>query len=66
MSKPLRRNEKKYRQMFSTKGNDKGVGMGLAISKRIIEDPGGNIRVASSSEKGTTFTVCFSKGMILN
>ncbi len=47
---------------FSTKGNSKGIGLGLAISKRIMEDHGGNIRVASSSGKGTTFAVCFPTG----
>jgi len=34
-----------------------GVGLGLAISKRIIEDHNGKIHVKSQLSKGTTFTV---------
>ncbi len=54
--------DKIFDPFFSTKGNGKGIGLGLAISKRIMEDHGGNIRVASSSGKGTTFAVCFPTG----
>jgi signal transduction histidine kinase len=43
---------------FTTKDKGKGIGIGLAISKRIIEDHDGMISVASSSGEGTTFTVC--------
>jgi PAS domain S-box-containing protein len=49
--------DKIFNPFFTTKGKGKGIGIGLAISKRIIEDHGGNIRVASSSGEGTTFTV---------
>ncbi len=34
-----------------------GMGLGLAISKKIIEDHGGKIKVKSRLSKGTTFTV---------
>jgi signal transduction histidine kinase len=34
-----------------------GIGLGLAISKKIIEDHGGNIKVKSELSKGTTFVV---------
>jgi signal transduction histidine kinase len=37
-------------------------GLGLTISKTIIENHNGNIKVASSLGKGTTFTVCFPAG----
>lgn len=36
---------------------DMGVGLGLAISKRIIEDHSGKIDVESEESRGTTFTV---------
>ncbi len=54
--------DKIFDPFFSTKGNGKGIGLGLAISKRIMEDHAGNITVASSSGKGTTFAVCFPTG----
>lgn len=36
-----------------------GWGLGLAISKEMIEQHGGSIRVESSEEQGTTFYVVF-------
>ena len=35
----------------------KGMGMGLAICKRIVEAHGGKIAVESAFEKGTTITI---------
>ena len=34
-----------------------GVGLGLAISKRIIENHSGKIHIKSQLAKGTTFTI---------
>lgn len=52
--------DKIFEPFFTTKNKEgeKGLGMGLAISKRIIEDHHGKINVESEIGKGTTFSVC--------
>lgn len=42
---------------FSTKARGKGSGLGLSISKGIIEQHGGEIHVVSDVGKGTTFKI---------
>jgi nitrogen fixation/metabolism regulation signal transduction histidine kinase len=44
-----------FQPYFTTK--DVGIGLGLAITERIIKEHGGEIIVESSQGKGTTFTV---------
>jgi signal transduction histidine kinase len=41
---------------FSTKGSQ-GTGLGLAVTKKIIEEHGGSIQVQSGEGQGTTFTI---------
>lgn len=45
-----------FEPFFSTKG-DKGLGLGLDISKKIIEAHGGQLDFRSAPDKGTTFRI---------
>lgn len=47
--------DKVFKPYFTTK--DVGIGLGLAITERIIKEHGGSIRVESMLGNGTTFTV---------
>jgi len=49
--------DKIFEPFFTTKEVTHGVGLGLAISHRIIQNHNGSIKVASESGKGATFTI---------
>jgi diguanylate cyclase (GGDEF)-like protein len=49
--------EKLFKAFFSTKTAEKGSGLGLYASMEIIKKYGGNIKVESEVNKGTTFKV---------
>ena len=55
---PPDRIHKIFYPFFTTKGM-RGTGIGLAMTKKFIDDMGGKITVESSEEKGTTFTITF-------
>lgn len=49
--------QKVFNPFFTTKEVGIGTGMGLSISKQMIEDLGGKIAFESSSQNGTTFLI---------
>jgi two-component system NtrC family sensor kinase len=51
-----------FEPFFSTKGS-KGTGLGLPVTKKIIEEHGGTIEVESRVGVGTTFTVTLPVGI---
>jgi signal transduction histidine kinase len=49
-----------FRPFFTTR--ERGVGMGLAICRRVVEENGGSIAVESVPGKGSRFTIKFPEG----
>lgn len=48
--------EKLFNRFYSTKGS-KGTGLGLVITRKVVEEHGGVIQVDSALGRGTTFTI---------
>jgi PAS domain S-box-containing protein len=48
--------EKLFTSFFSTKGH-RGTGLGLMVTRKLVEEHGGEIQVTSRLGEGTTFTV---------
>ncbi len=46
-----------FEPFFTTKTEVKGIGLGLSVSYNIIKSHGGELRVESDPDKGTTFTL---------
>ena len=51
--------DKLFDPFFTTKEVGKGTGLGLSVSQGIIERHGGTIRVQSTVDQGSIFTICF-------
>ena len=49
--------DKIFDSFFTTKGEVKGVGLGLSVCYGFIKDHGGDIEVKSQVDVGTTFTI---------
>jgi len=54
---PAENLEKIFQPLFTTK--TRGIGLGLAVSRRLAEAHGGTLTVTSRMGKGSTFTVTF-------
>ena len=52
--------EKIFNPFFTTKSN--GVGLGLSISSRLVEENGGQLTVSSEPGQGTTFIIQLPTG----
>jgi signal transduction histidine kinase len=46
-----------FEAFFTTKPEDRGTGLGLAVCRRVVEAHGGTLGVRSVAGKGSTFTV---------
>ncbi len=46
-----------FEPFYTTSPTGKGTGLGLSMSKKIVSEHHGDIRVASEAGKGTTFTI---------
>lgn len=52
---PMEEQEKIFSPFYSTKG--KGAGLGLAMSRKFVEDMGGQLQLESEPEQGTTLRI---------
>jgi len=57
---PIEKHDKIF-EMFQTDKGDKGTGLGLAVSKRIIENHIGSLTVESQENEGAIFLVKIPK-----
>ncbi|AJE04001.1 sensor histidine kinase [Geobacter pickeringii] len=51
--------ERLFTPFFTTKGPEEGTGLGLFVTRKIMEGVGGTIAVESAVGEGTTFTLTF-------
>jgi signal transduction histidine kinase len=46
-----------FTRFFTTKGSDRGTGLGLLTTRRIVHQHGGRISFTSSEGEGSTFRI---------
>ncbi len=59
---PTALQDRVFEARFTTRRGAGGSGLGLAISRRLVEDNGGSIALAASSEGGATFELWLPAG----
>jgi signal transduction histidine kinase len=52
---PLENLEQLFEPLFTTKSQ--GIGLGLAITRTLVQAHGGSIKVQSQVDQGSTFTI---------
>jgi len=57
--------DKIFEKFFTTKGSQKGTGIGLSLSTQIIEDMGGTIKLVDSKLGGASFLITLPEVQIL-
>lgn len=55
---------KVFRSFFSTKGSGQGKGLGLLITRRIVQEHGGQVSCESSLGKGSRFRIEFPRSRL--
>ncbi|MEW5947685.1 MAG: ATP-binding protein [bacterium] len=58
--------KKVFTNFFSTKGSGKGTGIGLLITKKIVQEHGGRVDVVSEPGQGSTFRLIFPVSRLPN
>jgi PAS domain S-box-containing protein len=53
--------DKLFKPFFTTKRQGEGTGLGLALSRKIVENHHGNIQVESTLDNGSCFTITFPR-----
>ncbi|MEO7042061.1 MAG: ATP-binding protein [Gemmatimonadaceae bacterium] len=54
-----------FDRYWHSRGNGSGTGLGLAIAKGIVEAHGGHIRVTSTPQVGSRFSILLPRAMVL-